>query len=303
MVAQSHGVIFDVQKYSLHDGPGIRSLVFMKGCPLTCQWCSNPESQNFHIEVGHIDKSCIRCGKCFIICDESSIADKTYQIDKSICVNCLKCVACCKTGAKKCVGEIVSVQELFQIVESDRVFYRNSGGGVTVGGGEPLSQTEFVSRFLKECKENSIHTALETCGYAPPEKIRPVLEHVDLLLYDLKHMDGVKHEEMTGKPNGLILTNAAAASHLVETVFRIPLIPGYNDDIENLAATIEFVESKCHRSPIEILPYHNLGTHKYKWLSKEYKLENLKPYSDLQKESLRKKISEIRTGVEIKMVV
>lgn len=278
------GFVFDIQKFSIHDGEGMRTLVFMKGCPLTCIWCSNPESQSPGASVLDVRSNCIQCGKCVEKCPIHAIDSETFEIDRSICDNCGLCCETCYANAKKIVGKWMTVKELIKVVEKDRIFYRNSGGGLTIGGGEPLTQPEFVEEVFHRCKKLHIHTAIETCGYAPWETVKNIFSYVDQVLYDIKHMDSKKHRELTGVGNERILDNAEKIVALNKDVtFRIPLIPGYNDSEENIRNTGEFIKeiSRDNKSvKVEILPFHNFGADKYEWIGKTYKLRDLKTPQD-----------------------
>ncbi len=269
------GLIFNKQKFSIHDGIGIRTLVFMKGCPIRCIWCSNPESQLLKKEIMDVSVKCIGCNKCINLCPKGAISSQ-FEIKREECDACGKCVEKCYANAKKTVGNWETVFDVVSEIEKDIVFYRNSGGGVTIGGGEPLLQYDFVKEVFLQCKKLGIHTAIETCGYADWEVAKGVFEYVDQVFYDLKHMDSKKHKELTGVGNNLILENAKKMTDIKNDItFRVPLIPGLNDDKKNIHAIGLFVSDlmkKGKEIKIEILPYHNLGGDKYKWLSKEYEL-------------------------------
>ena len=276
----SKGLVFNIQKFSIHDGTGVRTLVFMKGCPMSCMWCSNPESQSFEVEFMDIKSNCTGCRKCYHICPQHAVSPDTLDIDRTVCNACGKCADVCYSNAKKQVGRLYSVDELVGMVEKDYIMYRNSGGGVTVGGGEPTAQHEFVGHLLKECRSINIHTAIETCGYADKEKFKYTVENADQVFFDLKHMDAKKHAELTGVSNDLILENARELSKTdKEIIFRIPLIPILNSDTENIMKTGEFIFSLMTSSndiKVEILPYHEMGKGKYDGLNRKYELHNIK---------------------------
>lgn len=301
---ETTGTIFNTQKFSIHDGNGLRTLIFMKGCPLNCLWCSNPESQNPKLEIMDVKSNCIGCGKCAILCESNAIHDSTFDIDRSLCVKCGKCAIKCYANAKKMVGKETTVREMMELIEKDRIFYTNSGGGVTVGGGEPLMQPEFVRDLLSSCRQSNIHTAIETCGYGKWDDIKEVFEATDQIFFDLKALDSNLHRELTGVENEIILENASRLVKSLrrdqEIVFRIPLVPGCNDSEENIEATGIFVstlEGPNKNISIEILPYHNLGEDKYKWLNREYSLAQLKKHEketvEHYKEILRKTCKKI----------
>lgn len=273
------GTIFNTQKFSIHDGDGIRTLIFMKGCPLACLWCSNPESQSPDIEVMDVKSNCTGCGKCAALCDCHAVKGGSFDIDRSLCRRCGKCAAKCYANAKKLVGKRVTIRELMQLIEKDRVFYTNSGGGVTIGGGEPLAQPLFVRELLRTCRESNIHTAIETCGYGQWENIKEVFEAADQIFFDLKAMNPDLHWQLTGVRNDEILENAVRAAELgKEIIFRVPLVLGCNDSADNMKETgnfVSYLQKKNSGISIELLPYHNLGEDKYRWLGRTYSLAKL----------------------------
>ncbi len=276
-MTEEKGTIFNIQKFSITDGVGIRTLVFMKGCPLRCLWCSNPESQERRTEIMFVRTNCIGCGNCVGDCELHAVDPQTYDIDRTVCIRCGACTEHCYANAKKKVGRDYTVGELMDIISRDRIFYQNSGGGVTVGGGEPLMQPAFAAEFLEACQSVHIHTAIETCGYGEWERIRPVFLRTDQIFFDLKLMDSRRHREVTGVGNELILENAAKMSALGrETIFRIPLIRGVNDTEENLDMTAAFVTDRMKDNEnisVELLPYHSFGRDKYRWLDREYAMK------------------------------
>ncbi|MDY7019294.1 MAG: glycyl-radical enzyme activating protein [Chloroflexota bacterium] len=299
MLVDKKGLIFNIQRFSLHDGPGIRSTVFMKGCPLRCRWCSNPESWNPYLEIITHDIKCIRCGKCEQICSVGAITidSEGRKIDRAKCTLCLECAEVCPTGAISIAGEYVTVDEALREVESDSLFYQHSGGGVTVSGGEPLLQWEFVYELLKACKEKGLHTALDTSGYSSWDRIERVLEYVDLVLFDIKHMDPKQHKKGTSKSNLLILDNAARiAARKVRLWLRVPLIPGYNDSRENIEKVAQF-GLKIGAEKISILPYHEWAISKYGQLGRRYALRGVKPPDDEQVQRTRELIEAF--GIEV----
>ncbi len=236
--ADMTGTVFNTQKFSIHDGTGIRTLIFMKGCPLRCIWCSNPESQRTGPEVMFVRSKCTGCGKCAALCREAAVDDVTFDIDRSRCVKCGLCTSKCYAGAKKMTGRQVTVREMMELIEKDRIFYTNSGGGVTVGGGEPAMQHGFVEELLKACRESHIHTAIETCGYGRWQDICGMFDNADQIFFDLKAIDPELHRRLTGVSNELILHNAEqAAVRGKDVIFRIPLIPGCNDSLTNIEET------------------------------------------------------------------
>lgn len=271
MSMDKRGIIFNIQRFSIHDGPGIRTTVFMKGCPLRCKWCSNPESRYKDQEIMIHDIKCIHCGKCRESCIEGAIIsiEGNKRIDPHRCTRCMECVKTCPTKAMECVGSYISVDDVFEEVMKDILFYKNSGGGVTVSGGEPLLQWEFTRDLLERCKEKGLHTVLETSGYAPWESMEEVLKFVDLVLYDIKHLDSDLHMKGTGVRNKLILENLERTACKVRTWLRFPVLPGYNDSFENVEKVASFA-SELAVEKVSLLAYHEWGKFKYEKLGKDY---------------------------------
>jgi pyruvate formate lyase activating enzyme len=269
------GIIFDIQQYSIHDGPGIRTTVFFKGCPLHCPWCQNPESKLPAPQIWFDRRKCTGCGACVVACPQKviEIIDNKSKIDISKCTGCGACSTNCPNEARKIIGKRVSAQEVFKAVNDDRIFYEPSGGGVTLSGGEPLVQPEFALDVLKLCKEHGLHTALETCGFASWETFSEVLNYTDLVLFDLKHMDSAAHIKYTGVPNQLILSNLTRINKelSIPILARIPVIPGYNNSEENISSTAKFIVDKLNSSvKVHLLAYHRLGESKYEQLGLKY---------------------------------
>lgn len=274
------GIVFNIQRFSVNDGPGIRTLVFFKGCPLKCIWCSNPESQKISKEVSYIKKICIKCQLCVKNCPQGALffyKNNIFYSDKN-CILCGKCVQLCPVNARKIEGKEYTVEELFKEVYKDIVFFKTSGGGVTISGGEPYSQYEFLNSFLKKCRKEGLNTAVETCGFVEWEKIKKTVDSIDLFLFDIKHMDTQIHKKLTGIDNALILNNLKNMLSLdLNLIIRFPLIPGFNDDKKNLNNICVFLKSINYKKEIHLLPYHRLGMNKYQHLGKSYKLNQLKP--------------------------
>jgi pyruvate formate lyase activating enzyme len=258
------GWVFNVMRYSLHDGPGLRTTVFLKGCPLECAWCHNPESQEFGPSLMLNQDRCRRCGDCVPACPEHGIADPAEGLKHtSQCIHCAKCVAACLAGARQMAGRRVTVDELAAEVERDAVLFDESGGGVTLSGGEPLAQPDFAEAFLAECRARGIHTVLDTCGYAPRETFDRVAAQADLVFFDLKVMDSRRHAEYTGRDNGAILGNLRALAATDKPVLvRVPLVPKVNDSEIELEAMADLLQ-ECGLRRLHLLPYHAIGREKY----------------------------------------
>lgn len=264
------GLVFNIQRFSIHDGPGIRTTVFMKGCPLSCPWCSNPESQDPFPNLLVRDLKCTGCGACVESCPRGAITvsgDAGRRIDWSKCNQCLACVAACIYGSLNICGRYMEVREVMDEIMADADFYRNSGGGMTVSGGEALIQAEFVAALMQACKEHGIHTTLDTTGFSPWEKLIEVLEYTDLVLFDIKHLDPLKHREATGVGNQLILKNLLAISKEKRLWLRMPVIPGYNDSCDNVLAVANLGRS-LRAEKLSLLPYHEGGKSKCSQIGK-----------------------------------
>lgn len=278
---QAKGVIFDIQRFSVHDGPGIRTLVFLKGCPLHCQWCSNPESQKSEPEIMFIAHNCIGCKKCLSVCPTGAIDfDLPSRVNQNKCTLCGKCVEACYAGALNTAGQEKTVEMVLNELKNDTIYYRNSGGGITFSGGEPFFQQEFFEQLLIGCKANGWHTTIETTGYTNEKVLKKILPLIDLVLMDIKHMDDQKHKKYTGTSNKTVLKNARIiAKSGVPLIIRIPVIPEVNDDLINIKATANFVSSLGSIEELQLMPYHRLGQNKYEYLGREYALKEIKPSS------------------------
>ncbi len=268
----NEGIIFDIKKYSINDGPGIRTTVFFKGCPLRCPWCHNPEGQSFFPEVMLRPSRCLSgCSECIAVCEPNALskAGSAPVLEREKCSLCGKCADLCPAQAIEIAGYRVSVAEVMAEVEKDRIFYEESWGGVTFSGGEPLAQPDFLSELIAACRKKGLHTAVDTCGYAPPDALARAAE-ADLFLYDLKIMDEKKHDDLTGQPNSAILNNLR---HLADcgkkVIIRLPIIPGINDDDQNMRAVAAFLKDLKGISEVSLLPYHKLGLEKRQGLSKK----------------------------------
>lgn len=274
--------IFNIQKYNIYDGPGVRTLIFFQGCPLRCKWCANPEGLIKKHRVMFKKDMCIDCGACVRVCPVGihTISNETqkHEVSRDIdCIGCGKCVDACYKSALSIVGETKTISELLKIVEEDREFYNISGGGVTLGGGEVLMQPEAASSLLMACKQEGINTAIETCGYATKEAVLMVAEFTDLFLFDIKHINSEKHFQLTGVRNELIIENLKMLLHNRYNVkIRMPLLKGVNDSQEDIENTMKLLMPyKNHKNfkGIDLLPYHKMGVNKYNQLGMDYPIE------------------------------
>ncbi|AOY78409.1 glycyl-radical enzyme activating protein [Clostridium formicaceticum] len=286
------GTVFDLQRFSLHDGPGIRTIVFLKGCPLSCRWCSNPESQPKNLQLMYMSKNCMDCKQCLKVCPTGAIDfHLSSRINHSKCNQCGKCVEVCYCNALNMAGAIQTVEEVVAELEKDTIHYRRSGGGITLSGGEPLAQPEFTEELLKACKVKGWHTAIETTAYASEDALKSVLPWVDLVLLDIKHMDSHKHQAYIGQTNEIILKNCKTiAAAGLQVIVRIPIIPNFNDSIGDVEAIAAFARSLGVVEEIHILPYHRLGQSKYEYLGHEYQMKGVESPKKDHMMSLKKAI-------------
>jgi pyruvate formate lyase activating enzyme len=311
------GKVYDIQGFSVQDGPGIRTTVFLKGCPLRCPWCHSPESQQFYAQLSWMSVKCTgieKCGKCLEACSKGAISPGQWtrhaanqenvhliHIDRSICTNCGECIGVCSPKALSICGTDYTPDELLKRLRKDLPFYEHSGGGVTVSGGEPLSQPEFLIQLLMRLRECGIHAALDTSGYAPYAIIERILPHTDLFLYDLKHMDNKRHRMATGVSNERILENAekiAKAGGKMQ--IRIPMIPDFNDSEEDIRKTGLFCRSLGKAvTVIQLLPYHSLGVMKYHRIDDSRMAIESEPLSDAKIHSLKKLLESLGLPVTV----
>ena len=273
------GWVFNIQKFSLHDGPGIRDLIFMKGCSLRCQWCANPESQRLHPEIGYKIDRCIGfevCGLCQDACPEKAISrgvSGRAVIDRSRCNHCGRCTTVCPDRALEFIGREMTIAEILDIVAADEGFHFRSAGGVTVGGGDPMMQADFVDELLRVCRQRGIDTAVETAGHGGWEQLQKICRHANRVFYDVKSMDAEKHMAFTGVSNVQILENLCRLSVRlpdIPIVVRTPIIPGFNDTDKDISAIVKFLRTIGTLKDYELLPYHKFGTPKYRQLGKTY---------------------------------
>jgi len=261
------GRIFDIKKFAVHDGPGIRTTVFCKGCPLRCIWCHNPESLETTAELAISPDKCIGCGACIEVCPAGALRIDEQGIcecDRDLCTRCGKCAAVCFSGALEMIGWEVTVEDVMVEVRKDAPFYKTSGGGVTISGGEPLIQGEFVTALLRQCRSEGFHTALDTSGHVPFKSLTAAVAHADLVLYDLKHIDPAAHKQHTGASNDLILENLRMLSGLgVDIEIRMPIVSGLNDSSRDIDAAGEFISGLDNVVGVRLLAYHRLAASKY----------------------------------------
>lgn len=286
---QCSGNIFQIQRWSLHDGEGVRSTVFLKGCPLRCRWCANPESWNSSPEVLFFRERCSGCGRCVHVCDSGAITieDKTIDFNRARCCGCGKCCGVCPTGARKSIGYRVTVEDVLKVIKRDAIFYRESGGGVTFSGGEPFAQSEFLRQLVVSCSRMGIDTAVETSGYFDWEQVKDIFECLDCVFVDIKHMDDEVHNKMTGVSNHRILENVSLLSQMhPNTIVRVPLIEEVNANEQNIKKMCEFLKENTRVKGVELLPYHDLGESKYRAvgaLSQTFTTPDVKKIEDIKK--------------------
>lgn len=272
------GIIFNIQKFSIHDGPGIRTTVFLKGCPLKCKWCSNPESQLEKIQVLYDHSKCIQCQRCVNICPQKAISmlSEHIHIDFNKCIGCLACVNNCPAKALSHEGEYKKVSDIVDVCLQDKDFYEESGGGVTISGGEGMSQPQFLKTLINELKKHDLHIAIETTGHVSSQIFQELASQLDLLLFDVKHYDSKKHYEGTHVDNNLIISNLKwAVEHGINVLVRIPVIPDFNATLEDAKGLAQLLLS-IGAKKVQLLPFHQFGEKKYELLNKEYLFKNKK---------------------------
>lgn len=298
--------IFNVQKYSIYDGPGVRTLIFFKGCPLRCKWCSNPEGLERKYQVMYQEDLCIHCGSCIPVCPvriHGYVADR-HKVNRTIdCVGCRKCETVCPKQVLSIVGSDKTISEVLDIIQQDALFYHSSGGGVTLGGGEVTAQPEFATQLLTECQRLGIHTAIETSGYAKQESLLMMAQFIDLFLFDIKHIDSERHYELTGVRNERILENLTELIRRGYNVkVRMPLIRGLNDSKETIGKTMEFLKAfKGYKNfqGVDLLPYHKLGINKYKQLDMNYPITEDLSFAEAELNQIEEFIKGYDLQVEV----
>lgn len=288
---EMEGVLFNIQRYSLHDGPGIRTIPFFKGCPLSCKWCSNPESQRPTPELIFKKSDCIRCGKCIEACKQQALSvSNAFFIDRERCIQCGECTQVCPTQALEMKGKRMTVADVMRELQKEENLYRRSGGGITLSGGEPLAQPAFARELLKACKEKGWHTAIETTGFTTPEVIADVFPYVDLALTDIKAINPAIHLANTGIENSQILENLLRISFLTKTIVRIPVIPGVNDNPEEIHNIAEFARLMSNVDTLHLLPYHSFGENKYGLLGRIYPMGEAVSIAESKMELLKREV-------------
>jgi len=297
-----HGIIFDIKRYAIHDGPGIRTTVFFKGCPLACPWCHNPEGIDRYPRLVYRKSKCILGLECVEACPEKalSLGPDGIITDEALCNLCGACVDACPAGAREMVGQKISVESLMENIRKDVPFFDTSGGGVTFSGGEPLMQAEFLLAMLKACGKEDIHRTLDTTGYTDLGTLKQVARHTDLVLFDLKFIDPKKHRHYTGVSNEQILKNLETlAQNDSRVIIRIPLIPGINDDDDNINSTVSLLLHLPQIESVHILPYHDFQTRKYDTFSINYKARDVDPPSPARVEEIRKQLAVSGLNIEV----
>lgn len=288
--------IINIQKYSIHDGNGIRTTIFFKGCPLSCLWCHNPESQNYSEELMYNEEKCTGCMACIDICPQRAISkeEKCVVTDKIKCDLCKECIDYCVNNAREIVGKEYTVAQLVKEAEKDRMFYEESSGGITLSGGEVMTQNmEYIEELLKKLKKKGYNIAIDTCGQAPYENYNRILKYVDTFLYDIKLMDNEKHIKYIGKSNKVILENLKKLSETGANInIRIPLVEGINADDESIEELIKFLKNNINVNKINLLPYHNTGKSKYERLQKVYEGVNFEAPSKERLETVKGKFEK-----------
>lgn len=306
---EREATIFNIQKYNMYDGPGVRTLIFFQGCPLRCQWCANPEGMERRPRILFREASCVNCGACVAACPQGIHrlnGNGKHEVVRDLehqCTGCSACVEHCLQNALSVIGEKKTISQLMDVILEDQAFYSVSGGGVTLGGGEVLMQPEAAANLLWACKQEGIHTAIETCGYATTENLLKVAEFVDLFLFDIKHFDSKRHAQLTGVHNELILKNLELLlQKRYHVKIRMPLLKGVNDSKEEIEQIAQFLvpyKTAKNFAGIDLLPYHKLGVNKYQQLGKEYRIKGDPSLHDSDLEKIEQWLSEYDLPVTV----
>ena len=294
--------ITDIQRFSLHDGPGIRTVVFFQGCPLRCAWCQNPECQIPGPRLRYTPSRCIACGRCVQACPHSGhqLNEGVHTLERGLCEVCGRCAECCPTGALGIVGEQRTAEEILEIVRRDKPFYEASGGGLTISGGEPLAQAKGARALLSLARKEKIHTAVETCGYADWRVFQPLLGLVDLWLYDVKQMEPRAHRAATGFYNRRILANLARLlENRAKVILRVPIIPGQNDQERLISRLAEWIGGHDGLQEIHLMPYNRLAESKYAAVGLEYSLQGLQPPAEEEIQGFKERLEESGLTVRV----
>lgn len=295
------GIVFDIQRFSVHDGPGIRTIVFLKGCPLRCTWCSNPESKHRELQIMYIKRNCIGCKRCTDACPKDALSFyPKFSVDYSKCDLCGKCIDVCYSEALSLSGQYQTVEQVIGELKKDNIHYKRSGGGITLSGGEALLQPKFAVELLKACKGKGWHTAIETTAFTNQTVLDQVLPWLDLVLLDIKHTDDRKHREFVGQSNEVILKNARYIGQFgIPMIIRVPIVPTFNDEIDEVKDIAAFAKSIKGVKEIDLLPYHRLGENKYEYLNYDYQLKGIEPPTKEKMLSLKNIVEE--TGLICKI--
>ena len=299
------GCIYKTERLAVYDGPGIRTVVFLKGCPMSCIWCASPESKSGKPEIGLKSELCTGCMACADICPEQAVRvdrDGNIEFRRDQCRACGGCEEVCPSGARTLIGEMVDATDVVARLEKDEVFYHRSGGGITLSGGDPVFQPSFSAAVLQKSLERGFHTAMETCAFCRWEVLETMLDHLDLVYMDIKHMDDRRHLELTGCPNTMILENIRNTTRQyadLELVLRVPVIPGLNDEKDNMDGIMEFALALDHIKQIELLPYHRYGVASYPLVGKSYGLPDIEPPSPGRMQALRERME--KSGIPVRI--
>jgi pyruvate formate lyase activating enzyme len=300
--ATAKRLVLSINRMTIHNGPGIRTLILFKGCPLHCLWCSTPEAQKDETEIALYPDRCIHCGQCVPVCPTNAInlTTEMIHINRAICDNCGKCAQVCYTEAIRLLGKEMTIEELLTEAKRDAIVYKHSRGGVTISGGEPLLHPEFTQELLRAFKEEKISVGVDTCGHVPWTNIEKVLPYVDFFLWDIKHMNREEHRKFTGVSNELILSNARLVSERnVPLYIRVPVIPGYNDSEENIRAICEFARDLSSLVNIDLLPLHHLGKARYDSLNLAYPIASIPLIPDSVLQSIKRLVESYQLNCSI----